>query len=859
MRLLPALLIALLATPPVSLRADAPPTASLRYFFPDEGVTYDERVPEPEAFFGFEIGEWHLRHHELLAYYRALAAAAPDRVLLEEIGETYGRRKLVLLTITAPENRRRLDEIRAANLKNALGEKAAPANAPAVAWLGYSIHGNEPSGANAAPLVAYHLAAGRGPAVERLLEHTVALIDPLLNPDGSDRFAAWSNNNRGRLPNPDPSHREHLEGWLSGRTNYYWLDLNRDWLPAVMPSSQARLATFHRWRPAVFCDFHEMSGSESYFFQPGIPEMVNPLTPPANQALTLRLAREHAKALDAIGSLYFTGERYDDFYIGKASTYPDLQGSVGILFEQASARGHSQETDNGRLTLRFAVRNQVRTSLSSLRGVVEARGDLLAHQFESAAGALKEAARAPVKAYAFAAPGDPARLARFATWLNRHGIRFHPLTRDLEAGETTFPAGASIIVTSEQPAHRLITAMFEKRTEFASRAFYDVSAWNMAEAYGLVWSPLESAPAPGALGRLNETPPDVATFDARESGVALAFSWTHYNAPRAAHRFFAAGARLRVAMEPFTAVTPGGEASMPAGTIVIPYGIQPVDRSLIDDVASRVAAEDSVPVIRISSGLTPAGIDVGSQSMGTLEEPRIALVVGEGASAYAAGEVWHLLDRDLAIPVSLVEGGRLGASPISGYNTIIFSDGRFQATEALKTWVENGGTLIVTGGAIRGLASVKWIPIETRRTEFEREREPFSSAREAAATRLIAGSIVEARMDLTHPIAFGYTGGRVALMRNRDIFLEQTKNPHSSPVFYTDHPLVSGYIAEPNLKALAGSAAVQIHHLRRGRVILMPDAPAFRSHWIGSAKLLLNAIHFGPLMREAGYRPDEAD
>ncbi|MGH8018950.1 MAG: M14 family metallopeptidase [Opitutaceae bacterium] len=850
--LFPSFLLSI--SPPV--RAEAPPTPSLRYFFPDESVTCDERVPEPESFFGFEIGEWHLQHHELLAYYRALAAAAPDRVLLEEIGETYGRRKIVLLTITSPENHSRLDAIRAANLKNALGEKKAPANAPAVVWLGYTIHGNEPSGANAAPLVAYHLAAGRGPAVDRLLEHAVVLVDPLLNPDGADRFAAWSNNNRGRLPNPDPSHREHQEGWLSGRTNYYWLDLNRDWLPAVMPASQAHLATFHRWRPAVFCDFHEMSSSETYFFQPGITKMVNPITPSENQALTLRLAQEHAKALDAIGSLYFTGERYDDFYIGKGSTYPDLQGSVGILFEQASARGHSQETENGLLTLRFAVRNQVRTSLSSLRGAAGARADLLAHQFKAATSALKEADAAAVAAYAFAAPGDPARLARFATLLKRHHIRFRPLTRDLTQGGVTFAAGFSIIVPATQPAYRFITAMFEKRTEFASPAFYDVSAWNMAEAFGLVWSPLESVPAANALGRLNETPPHAATFDARESGIALAFSWTHYHAPRAAHRFFEAGARLRVAMEPFTAATPDGEAPMPAGTIVVPYGIQPIDRSLIDDVASRIAAEDSVPVTRIISGLTPAGIDIGSGSMGALEEPRIALVVGEGANTYAAGEVWHLLDRDLAIPTSLVESERLSASHIFEYNTIIFSDGRFQATETLKTWVEHGGTLIVTGGAIRGLETAKWIPLETTKADFERARVPFSSAREDAATRLIAGSIIEARMDLTHPIAFGYTSERAALMRNRDIFLAPAKNPFSSPVLYTENPLVSGYIAGPNLKALAGSAAVQVHHLQRGRIILMPDAPAFRSHWIGSAKLLINAIHFGPLMREAGYRPD---
>jgi len=839
------------------LRAGVPPTDSLRYLLPDDGVSYDEHVPEPEDFFGFQIGEWHLQHHELLAYYQALAAAAPDRVLLEEIGSTYGRKTKILLTITSPRNRGRLDAIRALNLENALGRRAAPADAPVVLWLGYSIHGNEPSGANAAPVVAYHLAAGRGPAVEGLLDRMVVLIDPFLNPDGIDRFASWSNSNRGNLPNPDPSHREHLEGWLSGRTNYYWLDLNRDWLPAVMPESRAHVATYHRWRPAVFCDFHEMSTSESYFFQPGIAEMVNPNTPADNQELTVRLAKYHAAALDEIGSIYFTGEHYDDFYIGKGSTYPDLQGTIGILFEQASARGHSQDTPNGLLKLRFAVRNQLRTSLSSLRGAAEMRRDLLAHQFKASTTAIREAAEAPSKAYAFTVPADPVRLERFADWLSLHKIHYRTLTRELVAGDTTFPAGETIVVPTSQPAFRLITAIFEKRTEFISSAFYDVSAWNMAEAFGLQWSSLPSMPAPGALGSEDLAPVSPVSFASTKPGTALAFSWTHHFAPRSAHRFFEAGARLRVAMEPFTAETSGGQVAMPAGTIVLPYGIQPIDRATIDAIASRVAEEDSVPVVNVLTSLTPSGIDIGSQSMGEFEEPGIALVVGEGASTYHAGEIWHLLDRDLAIPLSLVEADRLVAPHLDRFNTVIFSDGRFQATDSLKSWVEDGGTLVAIGTAIRGLADAGWVGIELARAEFANERKPFSSAREDAATRVIAGSIVEARLDLTHPIAFGFTNERVALMRNCEVFLKATANPYASPALYTDKPLVSGYMAEPNQKVLAGSPAVQIHQLKSGRIILMPDAPAFRSHWIGSARLLLNAIHFGPHMREVGSRPDE--
>ncbi len=840
---------------PIPLSAQAPATGSLRHFLPDDGTTYAPEAPEPEAFFRFPIGEWHLRHHELLAYYRALAAAAPDRVLLEEIGASIGRRTRILITIASPANLARLEAIRTANLQNALGAKAAPADAPAVVWLGYSIHGNEPSGANAGPIVAYHLAAGRGPAVDALLADTVVLIDPFINPDGIDRFADWTNNARGRIPNPDPENRDHDEPAPSGRTNYYWHDLNRDWLPATMPESRSTLATYHRWRPAVVCDFHEMSASESYFFQPGIPEMVNPLLPEGNQELTARIATHHARALDAIGALYFTGERYDDFYAGKGSTYPDLNGSVGILFEQASARGHSRESDFGTLTMRFGVRNQVRTSLSSLEGARENRADLLAHQHRSALSSRR--GDGGPKGWVFAAPGDPVRLAKFEELLDVHHVEHRRLARDLEAAGATYRAGEAVVVATAQPAGRLATAMFERRTAFQSNAFYDVSAWNMAEAYGLKWTPLEALPPAASLAR---APAGAVTgrVGAGAGGVALAFSWGNHLAPRAAWRFLEAGARVRVALAPFTAATTGGPVAFAGGTLLVPLGIQDLETARLEAIAARIAADDGIDVHRITSGLTPEGIDIGSPTTRPVRRPSIALAVGEGANSYLAGDVWHVLDREIGIPVSVVDNARLTAANLPRYTAVVFSDGRFRATESLKSWVEAGGTLILTGAAIHGLVEAKWAPVELLRADFPRERVPFATARENAALRLIAGSIVEAAIDPTHPAGFGYPDGRIALMRNRDLVLKPSTNPFSSPALYSEKPLVAGFIGEPHLKQLAGSAAVQVHHLRAGRIVLLPDAPTFRSHWHGSSRLLFNAIFFGDHMRENTGRVDDA-
>lgn len=308
---------------PCPARAGQP----LSYYLP-EGTVYDPAIPTPEAFFGYPTGEWHLRHDQIVAYMQALSAAS-DRITLREYARTYEHRPLLLLTITSPENHQNIDTIREEHLALCDPHKSAALNTdtmPAVLYMGFSIHGNEPSGGNAAPLVAYHLAAAQN--IDALLNNTVILLDPVFNPDGFSRFAHWANMHKGKHPIADPNHREHREAWPSGRTNHYWFDLNRDWLMLQHPESRGRMETFHAWKPNLLTDHHEMGTDRTFFFQPAIPSRNNPLTPDKNYTLTAAIAQHHAEALDQIGSLYYTKESYDDFYIGKASTYPDINGAA---------------------------------------------------------------------------------------------------------------------------------------------------------------------------------------------------------------------------------------------------------------------------------------------------------------------------------------------------------------------------------------------------------------------------------------------------------------------------------------------------------------------------------------------------
>src|SRR5688500_8678452 len=374
----------------------------MSYFLPDE-VVYDTMIPTPSSIIGHAVGEAHVSHDKLVQYMQELDKSS-DRITLEITGHTHEGRPLLLLTITALENHANIETIRAQHLQLTDPSRSANldiANMPAVFYIGCSIHGNEASGVNAGLLIAYHLAAARGAEIENTLRNTIILFDPSFNPDGMQRFSSWVNSMKSMMVSADANDIEHHEPWPGGRTNHYWFDLNRDWLVAQQPESQARIKKFHEWKPNVLTDHHEMETNYTLLFQPGLPSRSHPLTPARNIELTKKIGEFHARAFDEIGSLYYTQEGYDDFYYGKGSTFPDVQGAIGILFEQASSRGHAQESINGVLKFPFTIRNQFTTALSTLEAVNAMREELLNYQRQFFKDAVAEAAKDPVKALIF--------------------------------------------------------------------------------------------------------------------------------------------------------------------------------------------------------------------------------------------------------------------------------------------------------------------------------------------------------------------------------------------------------------------------------------------------------------------------
>ncbi len=827
-----------------------------------KNAKYDTAIPTPASYFGFRIGQRHLHHHQLVAYLEQLAEIS-DRVTIQEYARSYGGRPLVMLLITSPQNHDRLETIRQRHLQLADPDASTGVDIkslPAVINMGYGVHGNEPSASNVAPLVAYHLAAGTGKAHQRLLHEVVVLLDPCLNPDGFERFANWANNHRGAVPNPDANHREHREGWPSGRTNYYWFDINRDWLPVQHPESQGRLAMYHRWKPNVLLDFHEMGSNATYFFQPGVPKRNHPRTPHRTFELTRAFAKYHAAALDRIGSLYFTEERYDDYYMGKGSAYPDLHGAVGILFEQASARGQVQETANGRLSFPFTIRNQFLTSMSSLQATRRLRKQLLKHKrtfYRDAQGLVRSG---ETKGFVVAAPGDAARLHRFLEVLDRHQIRAYRCATDLKVDNKTFLAGESYMIPAAQPEFRFLQTLFETRTRFAENIFYDVSTWTLPLAFNLKYATLKQP-----LGKEHRGEPFSAdsfpkqTVETGGKDLAYVIDWRGYYAPKTLYRLLAADVKVKVATQPFRLQLGDELKSFACGTLLVPLGIQLEKRRRVVEIIKQAAAE-GVVVYAAKTGLTPHGIDFGSSSFVRIHKPKVLLVTGKGVSTYGAGEVWHLLDRRFAMPVTMVDAPRLGSVRLSDYSVVIMVSGTYSSVtdrgvERLKRFLSSGGTLVAIGAAISWVDSQKIAAVKFRRPDEQQKdaitsRRPYNEASRDAALGLVKGSIFRTHVDHTHPIGYGLGhDSTLPVFRTNTVFLEISDNSYSTPVAYDAEPLLSGYISDENLATLSGSASVVVHSSGQGRVILMADNPNFRAFWYGTNRLFLNCLFFGPMIR----------
>ncbi|MDE0742826.1 MAG: M14 family zinc carboxypeptidase [Woeseiaceae bacterium] len=820
-------------------------------------INYNIDIPTPASFLGRPLGAAPVRHHELVSYLQ-LVANLSNRLTIETIGFSHERRPILFVVATSESNQTKIDEIKKQHI--ALTEPASNQNIkkdmPVITWLNYGVHGAESSGMDASLPTIYHLAAAKGKEIDALLKNSVILITAVFNPDGHANRIAWLDTFGGQIPNSNPEHIEHNYDGRLTRTNHYGFDLNRQWISATQPEPRAWVTKWHEWRPNVSVDYHEMGSEQTYYFSPGVPTRNHPLIPKQGMELVAKVVKPSEAILDSQKRLYFHGDRYDHFFLGKGSSFPLVNGGVGILHEASSARGVKIDTRNGIRTYRENIIKHFRTSIANAQGAVNNKIELLNYQKEFYGNVPTRAAQHPIKAYILSAGKDKARLYHFIDLLNFHRINVYHLNNDVTLNQINYKRDETVIVPLNQSQHTLIRGMFDLAHEFEDSKFYDVSTWTLPLAYGLEYSEINDVNlSDKLLGQLvDNAKPSAPQPDQPE--YAYAFEWSNYYSPKALYRILNSSLFTKVALNPFTASTSKGIYEFDRGSIIVSFDRQAVTPEKIHKLLQDVAKDHGIEIHALTSGRSVAGSktpDVGSQFNKAIQKPTILLVAGRDMDWYNVGEIWHLLDQRMEIPVTISDRNLMQNTEFDRYTHIIFAGGKYknyrpEFNKELAQWIRKGGTII---GIRQGADWIQNSLLDGDVKNDKAEQINNSDIRYAYAEKegrdpleFIGGTIFAGDLDITHPLGFGYSNKNIALHKNTTSILSRPKNPYGTVIAYKDSPILSGYASENNQRAIANTAALVAERYGNGSIILFADDPNFRATWYGTNKLFLNSLFF---------------
>ena len=853
------------------------------------GGPYDPSIPTPASVLGYELGARLTPHHMIVRYAEALAAASP-RVRLDTVAYTYEGREVLLAVVTSEANQARIEEIRAGarRLADPRGASAAELDRlvttlPAIVWLGYTVHGDEASGVEAALGTLYQLAAGEDEETRLILDRTVALIDPVENPDGHERHVqqvAWDRGVFG--PDPFPRAVVHGHDWHGARSNHYLFDLNRDWIVHAHPETRGRMAVFRSWYPHVAADLHEMGSSSTYFFAPPMAPVNANVHPLVREGWRL-FARGNADAFAREGWGFFTREGYDEFFPGYGPSWPIHTGAVGMTYEQGSSEGGAIRRDDGSvLTLREAARHHYTASRATLLTAARNAPARLADYLAFRQDAVAANASAPMRTVVLERD-EQGRADSLVAVLRRHGIEVGRVTRRTElrrataygddsAGRARVDAGAYAIDLA-QPQGTLARVLLEPdpafdpafiREEMERREagqgdrFYDMTGWALPFLYRVAawWTPeavRDVEPGPPAEGDVASPPVAGAAAVGPVAGVALperaGYAYAFEPGSDASLRMLAGlladSVRVRHARRAFRA----GGVSFPHGAFVV---LANRNRDDVHDRVRDLAAETGARVVAIGNALVEEGTDLGSNSVRAIPSPRVALVGGDAVSSYSYGAAWYAFDQLLAFPVTRIELDDLVRS-LDEFTVVVIpaayglggSLGE-SGTDAIKAWVRSGGTLITLDAATEWLASEDGLArLGTRVDTVRADGEPG-----APLPASVPGAILRAVADTLSPLLAGVNQREVPVM----LFGSRV---YEAPADVRPGEVVMRYAGEERLKLagylwpevparVAGTPYLWTERLGSGRLIAFTGDPNFRAMWRGLLPVFANAVFLGP-------------
>ena len=828
----------------------------LLLFIQTESTT-GQSLQSPSEFLGYELGDHFTPHHRILSYVKHVAESS-DRATLHQYGITYEKRELVYLIVTSPDNHRNIEEIRLNNLRLTGLQEGEPGDLQkAIAWLSYNIHGNEASSSEAAMKTLYELADPSNRDAERWLEQTVVILDPMLNPDGRDRYVNWYNQMESTGFNPNHYAREHHEPWPDGRSNHYYFDLNRDWAWQTQVESQYRSKIYLEWMPHIHVDFHEQFYNAPYYFAPAAEPYHLAITD-WQREFQITIGRNNMKYFDDSGSLYFTREVFDLFYPSYGDTWPTFNGAIGMTYEQA---GHGFAgrgiiiPEGDTLTLKDRLTNHHITGLSTIE-VTSQHSRRVISEFRSHFHRASNNPDGRYLAYIVKADNHPDKIYSMLSFLDDQNIRYGRAGSGRNVDGYNYQTGQTervrvepedIVISSYQPQSQLIRVLFEPNPELVDSLTYDITAWETHYRFGLTGYAVANRIEPE-----NDITADYfrnyhVTGDATEP-YAYITRWGSMDDARFLADLLQQGVQVRFSKVPFSI---DGQQFHKGSLIITRAGNRIVD---FDRIVMETAENHSRHIHRTETGFVDSGSDFGSANVRLIETPEIAMLMGEGTSSLSAGEIWHFFDRQLKYPVTVINTTYFKNVNLNHFDLLVLPDGSYNEVltdtviSQIREWVERGGNLIALGNANEILANDNGFNIRIKQNESnddpdpEELLKPYGNREREAIQNSNPGSIYKISLDNTHPLAFGYNDEYFSLKVGADAFTYMEDGWNIGAAKPGAH--ISGFIGHDARSSLEHTLTFGTHEMGSGNVVYLVDNPLFRGFWENGKLLFVNSLFF---------------
>tara|TARA_B100000242_G_scaffold116302_1_gene81217 strand:+ start:2635 stop:5421 length:2787 start_codon:yes stop_codon:yes gene_type:complete len=692
--------------------------------------SYNDDIDHPNKFLDFKIGE-RVATPEQISEAILSWANQSNRMIVKEYAKSHEGRPLYALFISSPSNLAKLDEIKKnVNLladgenTNANKARALINDLPAIAWMAYSIHGNETSGADAALASIYHFIASNDEETIDMLDNMLIIIDPLMNPDGRARFAKSLEQYRGTAPNYDDQSLIHTGDWPYGRTNHYFFDLNRDWIYVTQPETRGRVKLINEWKPQILVDAHEMGPQDTF--------MTGPPREPINKNIDRDLikwgnvfAQDQGNAFDERNWRFYTGEWHEDLYPGY-SFYVQFRGTLGILYEQSRMAEDGVKRPEGTIqSYKESVHHQYVSTMVNLRTLKENSKAMYRDFWEGRKYNVSKDSKYANQTFVILPTENVGRLKTLIEKLQFQGIELYKNNKPIlvknvlkQSGDIddnfSIPVG-SLIIPNRQAEAPIIAAMLEFDAEIdesvlvkekqanlrdGSSIMYDTTAFNLTMMYGL---PSITVPE-NITNNLSPWEFNQTNYEIDKDALMWSVDGNDDRSVAFAARLMELGVQVRI-INKATSLS-GHELSR--GSVVV-LGM---DNPLMTDLhilVEKIARNLELSVVSIESGFGPEELpDWGGEHFNLLERPKVAILSHEGFNSYDVGVSWWSIDHHLGIRHSQINKSIVNYADLRRYNTIIIPSGG-SLTKNNKTiltdWVKQGGTLIAHNGSVRALTS----------------------------------------------------------------------------------------------------------------------------------------------------------